>query len=142
MKKQMTREQVKHMNDVAQYDFEAAQRMLDGINFVLGTQYCWLNKRVIFHENGKAHDAYANAEKGKLFCPRHNHVDGSKPEDYDKEWNEFHDKLNWIEENAVSKKFDDGDFFDTWTYVMDDGSVYVRLIQNDYMLDYSIEKIA
>lgn len=59
------------LNKTAQIDFEKAKAMLDGINLVLGTNYDWLNKRVIFSDDNTtvamkyatAHDAWANAEE-------------------------------------------------------------------------------
>ena len=142
MKRTITREQAKHLNDVAQMDFTTAEAMLHGVNLVLGTQYFWLDKRVVFKNETGTHDAYACAEQTKWFCPRHNIDDGSKPMNYDSDWKTFHDKLRQIKEIAVSKKLTQGDFYDVWTYVLADGSVWEYTISNEYMLDYSIEKIA
>ena len=66
----LTKEQVKELNSVASEDFKKAQTMLDGINMVLGTEYGWLAKRVVFFEDtttvakmyASAHDALAYAE--------------------------------------------------------------------------------
>lgn len=60
IKMEITREAANQLNAVAQMDFNTAIAMLNGINLVLGTQYTWLNKRVVFtDEDGKFHDAYA-----------------------------------------------------------------------------------
>ena len=66
----MKKEMVKRLNEMAQENFEKAEAMLDGINLVLGTEYGWLNKRVVFFDDtssvaskyATAHDAYAHAE--------------------------------------------------------------------------------
>ena len=59
----MKKEMISKLNEVAQQDFEKAKAMLDGINEVLGTQFEWLNKRVVFvDENGKFRDAWVNAK--------------------------------------------------------------------------------
>ncbi|MBR6982167.1 MAG: hypothetical protein IKH75_01315 [Ruminococcus sp.] len=142
MKRTITREQAQHLNMVAQMDFPTAEAMINGVNLVLGTQYGWLNKRVVFKNETGTHDAYACAEQTKWLCPWHNIVDGSKPENYDSEWKAFYDKLRQIKEIAVSEKLVEGDFYDVWTYVLADGSVWEYTISNEYMLDYSIEKVA
>lgn len=62
----MTRKQVSELNTIAAHDFEKAKAMLEGINMVLGTEYGWLNKRVVFFDDtssvarkyATAHDAY------------------------------------------------------------------------------------
>lgn len=67
----LTKEQVSKLNTIAQEDFEKAKAMLDGINMVLGTDYGWLYKRVIFSDDTRSvaaryatcHDAWANAEE-------------------------------------------------------------------------------
>lgn len=57
----MKKEMVSKLNELAQEDFEKAKAMLDGINMVLGTQFEWLNKRVVFvDEYGKFRDAWVN----------------------------------------------------------------------------------
>ena len=66
----MTKEMIGKLNNMATENFEKAQAMLDGINMVLGTEYGWLNKRVVFFEDtssaarkyATAHDAYVYAE--------------------------------------------------------------------------------
>lgn len=59
----MTKEMISKLNATAHVDFERAKAMLDVINMVLGTEYDWLNRRVVFYdENNKVHDAYAYAE--------------------------------------------------------------------------------
>lgn len=67
----LTKEQVHELNTVAAENFEKAKAMLDGINMVLGTEYGWLCKRVVFFDDTRsvaakyatAHDAWANAEE-------------------------------------------------------------------------------
>ena len=67
----LTKEQVMKLNKLAQENFEAAQIALDIANSVLGTEYGWLAKEVVWFENpdggtaGKyahAHSAIAWAE--------------------------------------------------------------------------------
>ena len=143
MTRKMTKEQAKHLNIVAQIDFKTAEAMLHGVNIALDTQYTWLDKRVVFRdENGETHDAYETAEQTKWFCPRHCIDDGSKPENYDSDRETFYAKLDWVRSNAVSSKLKYGDFYDIWTYVLSDGSVWEYTISNEYALDYSIEKVA
>lgn len=67
----MTKEMIGKLNNMATENFEKAQAMLDGINMVLGTEYGWLNKRVVFFEDtssvareyATAHDAYVYTEE-------------------------------------------------------------------------------
>ena len=66
----MTKEMIGKLNNMAAENFEKAQAMLDGINMVLGTEYGWLNGRVVFFDDtssvarkyATAHDAYVYAE--------------------------------------------------------------------------------
>ena len=66
----MTKEMIGKLNNMAAENFEKAQAMLDGINMVLGTEYGWLNGRVVFFDDTSsvarkyaiAHDAYTYAE--------------------------------------------------------------------------------
>ena len=66
----LTKEQVSKLNTIAQEDFEKAKAMLEGINMVLGTEYDWLRKRVIYSDDTSSvaaryetcHDAWVNAE--------------------------------------------------------------------------------
>ena len=66
----MTKEMIGKLNNMAAENFEKAQAMLDGINMVLGTEYGWLNGRVVFFDDASsvtrkyatAHDAYVYAE--------------------------------------------------------------------------------
>lgn len=66
----MSREMISKLNQIAEENFEKAQAMLEGINMVLGTEYGWLNKRVVFFDDtssvamkyASAHDAWAYAE--------------------------------------------------------------------------------
>lgn len=61
------KERIKHINEVAQENFDKAQGMLEMLNDIYGTEFGWLNKRVVFFENpnastaekyAHAHDAY------------------------------------------------------------------------------------
>lgn len=59
----MKKEVVAQLNTLAQVDFEKAKAMLEGINLVLGTEYSWLNRRVIFVDYaGRKHDMWACAK--------------------------------------------------------------------------------
>lgn len=66
----MTKEMIGKLNNMAAENFEKAQAMLDGINMVLGTEYGWLNGRVVFFDDtssvarkyATAHDACVYAE--------------------------------------------------------------------------------
>ena len=66
----MTKEMIGKLNNMAAENFEKAQAMLDGINMVFGTEYGWLNRRVVFFDDtssvarkyATAHDAYVSAE--------------------------------------------------------------------------------
>lgn len=67
----LTKNQIATLNETAENDFPKAKAMLEGMNMVLGTQYGWLNKRVVFFDspNGSiaekyahVHDAYVYAE--------------------------------------------------------------------------------
>lgn len=66
----MTREMIDKLNEIAEENFEKAQAMLEGINLVLGTEYGWLAKRVVFFDDtssvaakyASAHDAWVYAE--------------------------------------------------------------------------------
>ena len=69
--KGMKKETISKINRIAQNDFDKARLMLDNINKVLGTQYGWLYKRVVFFDNPNGtiaekykgtHDAWAYAE--------------------------------------------------------------------------------
>lgn len=68
----LTKAQVKTLNEIAKTNFQKAQAMLDGINLVLGTDYGWLAKEVVWFEThdkenvaeryAHVHDAYAWAK--------------------------------------------------------------------------------
>ncbi len=66
----MSREMISKLNEIAEENFEKAQAMLEGINLVLGTEYGWLKKRVVFFDDtssvaakyASAHDVWAYAE--------------------------------------------------------------------------------
>lgn len=69
--KQLSKKEIKIINEIAAVDFPKASAMLGGANMVLGTQYGFLNKRVVFFGNpngstaekyAHAHDAYTYAE--------------------------------------------------------------------------------
>ena len=63
MKDKMTKKQLGELNALARTNFSKAVGMLEGINFVLGTNYGWLNKRVVLKSSdGKFHDAWAIAD--------------------------------------------------------------------------------
>ena len=70
MEVKLTKEMVKRLNTTAAFDFEKAKAMLEGINMVLGTEYDWRYKRVVFFEDtsdeyrkySTAHDAYTYAK--------------------------------------------------------------------------------
>lgn len=61
MEVKISKDTVKRLNVTASFDFEKAQAMLEGINLALGTEYAWLNKRVVFGDEEK-HDAYTYAK--------------------------------------------------------------------------------
>lgn len=63
------RERIMKINRVAQYDFDRAQGMLDMLNEICGTQFGWLNKRVVFFEQPNASTAtkYAGAHDAACF---------------------------------------------------------------------------
>lgn len=44
----MSKEIIAKLNTIAKEDFTKAKIMLEGINLALGTEYGWLNKRVVF----------------------------------------------------------------------------------------------
>ena len=66
----LTIETIRVLNRTAMEDFGKAKAMLDGINMVLGTEYEFLNKRVVFFDDtssiarkyATAHDAMAYAK--------------------------------------------------------------------------------
>ena len=66
----LTIETIGVLNRTATEDFGKAKAMLDGINMVLGTEYEFLNKRVVFFDDisstarkyATAHDAMAYAK--------------------------------------------------------------------------------
>ena len=68
----LKRKQVKMLNDLAKEDWSRAQGMLDGMNEILGTDYGWLGKEVVWFEThdranvaeryAHCHDAYAWAD--------------------------------------------------------------------------------
>lgn len=48
MKKLLTSTDVDILNKIAKNDFDRAVAMLDGINLVLGTNYGWMDKKVVW----------------------------------------------------------------------------------------------
>ena len=66
----LTIETIRELNRTATEDFGKAKAMLDGINMVLGTEYWFLNKRVVFFDDtssiarkyATAHDAMEYAK--------------------------------------------------------------------------------
>lgn len=63
------KERVKKINHTATENFEKAKGMLEMFNDIYGTDYGWLNKRVVMYETletetytkyAVAHDAYTN----------------------------------------------------------------------------------
>ena len=61
MEVKISKDTVKRLNVTASFDVEKAQAMLEGINLALGTEYTWLNRRVVFGDKEK-HDAYTYAK--------------------------------------------------------------------------------
>lgn len=67
---EITKEQVSRLNTIAQEDFRIAQALLEGFNMAKGTDYGWLNKRVVFFDDtssvasryATAHDAWIHAK--------------------------------------------------------------------------------
>ena len=56
------KERINMMNKTAQENFDMAKGMLEMFNDIYGTDYRWLNKRVVYKtEDGHFHDAWANA---------------------------------------------------------------------------------
>ena len=58
------KERIRRINEMAQENFEKAQGMLEMLNEMCGTQYGWLNKRVVIFEkpNGTIAERYAHAD--------------------------------------------------------------------------------
>ena len=61
---------ISKLNEIALDDFERADAMLDGVNLVLGTQYGWLKKRVVFFDNPNvlACDKYKNVHDAWIYA--------------------------------------------------------------------------
>lgn len=57
------KERIKHINEVAQENFDMAQGMLEMLNEICGTKFGWLAKRVVIFENpdGSVAEKYAHA---------------------------------------------------------------------------------
>lgn len=47
----MTSEVISKLNAIAAENFEKAQAMLEGINLVLGSEYGWLAKKLVFFDD-------------------------------------------------------------------------------------------
>lgn len=62
----LTKDQVRKINDWAKINWEKAQVLLQGVNLALGTNFRWINKRVVFlgEDHGQLgwHDAYCWAK--------------------------------------------------------------------------------
>lgn len=65
------KERISRINDMAQENWEKAQGMLEMLNEICGTQFGWLNKRVVIFENpngtvaekyAHCHDAWVNLQ--------------------------------------------------------------------------------
>ena len=67
----LNKHQIHIINATAKTDWTKAQAMLDGVNLALGTEYGWLNKRVVTFENPKASTAekYAHAHDAWTWAP-------------------------------------------------------------------------
>lgn len=61
---------ISKINKIAQEDFDIAKAMLECINIALGTDYGWLNKRVVFFDdpNAPTHIKYANVYDAWLYA--------------------------------------------------------------------------
>lgn len=57
----MNKKMISKINEIAQEDFGIAKEMLECINIALGTDYGWLNKRVVVFDdpNAPTHIKYA-----------------------------------------------------------------------------------
>lgn len=64
------KEQISKLNEMAQVSFEAAKLALDIVNDMFGTEYGWLNKRVVFFDDPKASTAekYKNAHDAWVYA--------------------------------------------------------------------------
>lgn len=67
----MNKKMISKINEIAQEDFDIAKEMLECINIALGTDYGWLNKRVVVFDDpnapthikyAKVYDAWLHAE--------------------------------------------------------------------------------
>lgn len=61
------KERIRKINTVAQENFDKAQGMLEMLNEVCGTNFGWLNKRVVIFEN-------PNASTGEKYAHCHDAV--------------------------------------------------------------------
>lgn len=76
----------------------------------------------------------------KLYYPRYR-CDGKKSNSYDAEATAYNTKLEELQQNAVRIEELQGDFYSEVKYHMPDGSVWVRTISLEYMLEYSLERM-
>ena len=63
------RDIIQALNTVAKANFEVAQLMLDGWNEHWGTDYGWLNKRVVFFDapNATVAEKYAHCHDAECY---------------------------------------------------------------------------
>nr|DAW17008.1 MAG TPA: hypothetical protein [Caudoviricetes sp.] len=67
----LNKEQVHTLNTLAKVDFDKAEYALEYVNKLFGTEYYWMNKRVVYSDDmssihaklATSHDAWANAEE-------------------------------------------------------------------------------
>lgn len=76
----------------------------------------------------------------KMYYPRFR-FDGKKPSNYDQEVSKYLAKLDELEQGAVKTESTQGDYYDEIKYSMPDGSVWLRTISTEYMLEYSLGKV-
>lgn len=70
MNGKMNKKMISKINKIAQEDFDIAKAMLEGINIALGTEYGWLNKRVVVFDepNAPTHIKYAKVHDAWLYA--------------------------------------------------------------------------
>ena len=66
----MNKKMISKINEIAQEDFDIAKSMLECINIALGTDYGWLNKRVVIFDdpNAPTHIKYAKVYDAWLYA--------------------------------------------------------------------------
>lgn len=101
----LTIETISVLNRTATEDFGKAKAMLDGINMVLGTEYEFLNKRVVFFDDtssiarkyATAHDAMAYAKQKRYVCMvEQNKSEAITHKTLERKQNEEEDKIFFI----------------------------------------------